>query len=351
MFLTVQMRQLIRYLFLLFLRISCYLGYYTPPQYIPSEVDVYEKKHRVRFQDQENEIINDDYYIGEGDGDEEDEEYTKKIEPWNQNIDPVFYDRKELSRGLANNTILEQERVWQARILYESTPRGNIVMFYDVYKDGFSYYSDQSGIPYKVLNAVAMKYVITFRCRDFFMDETISSSPFIQYNKDDEKKEQDKKNETMKQLSSNNQSLPFVKFKNRQITTQPSEMIGTTYAPPQMSQQTNTRDVKEYVINRFIYKGKMHNWSPLQKPPTKKIQPSEVLDYKTYRNSRVVSVPQRGNPSGVPVSESKEPTIDDAPTIDAPTTNKRWWRMDEETAEELHFWRCQSNDLGLFGSM
>jgi hypothetical protein len=171
------------------------------------------------------------------------------------------------------------------------------------------------------------------------MDETISSSPFIQYNKDDEKKEQDKKNETMKQLSSNNQSLPFVKFKNRQITTQPSEMIGATYAQPQMSQQqTNTRDVKEYVNNRFIYKGKMHNWSPLQKPPPKKIQPSEVFDYKTYRNSRVVSVP---------VVESKEPTIDDTPT----TPNKRWWRMDEETMDELHFWRDQSNDLGLFGSM
>lgn len=339
MFLTVQMRQLIRYLFLIFLRISCYLGYYTPPQYIPSEVDVYENKHRLRFQDQENEIIDDcDYYVGEED--------TKKIESLNQNIDPVFYDRKELSKVLeSNNNVLEN--IWKARILYESTPRGNIVMFYDVYKDGFAYYSDQTGIPYKVLNAVAMKYVITFRCRDFFMDETISSSPFIQYNKDDEKKEQDKKNETMKQLSSNNQSLPFVKFKNRQITTQPSEMIGTTYAPPQMSQQTNTRDVKEYVNNRFIYKGKMHNWSPLQKPPPKKIQPSEVLDYKTYRNSRVVSVPQRGNPSGVPVVESKESTIDD----DTPTTNKRWWRMDEETAEELHFWRSQSNDLGLFGSM
>ena len=327
MFLTVQMRHIIRYLFLLFLRISCYLGYYTPPQYIPSEVDVYEKKHRVRFLDQENEIIGNDYYVGE--------EETQ-IEQCNQNIDPVFYDRKELSKVLeTNNNVLEC--AWKARILYESTPRGNIVMFYDVYKDGFSYYSDQTGIPYKVLNAVAMKYVIMFRCRDFFMDETISSSPFIKYNKDDEKKEQDKKNEVMKQLSSN-QNLPFVKFKNRQSTTQPSEMVGTTCVPhlsQQQSSLTNT-NCKEYVKNRFIYKGKMNNWSPLQKPPPKKTQPTDVLDYKTFRDSRTASVKP----------EVKEQIIDETP-------NKygRWWRVDEEEPAELNYWRSELNDIGLFGSM
>jgi len=327
MFLTVHMRHIIRYLFLLFLRISGYLGYYTPPKYIPSEVDVYEKKRRVRFLDQENEII-------ENVGEEE-----RQIELCNQNIDPVFYDRKELRKVLeTNNNVLEC--AWKARILYESTPRGNIVMFYDVYKDGFSYYSDQTGIPYKILNAVAMKYVIMFRCRDFFMDETISSSPFIQYNKDDEKKEQDKKNETMKQLSSNNQSLPFVKFKNRQTTTQPSEMVGTTCVPhlsQQQSSLTNT-NCKEYVNNRFIYKGKMLNWSPLQKPPAKKIQPTDVLDYKTFRDSRKLSVKP----------EVKEQIIDETPN-----KSGRWWRVDEEEEEpaELKFWRSELNDIGLFGSI
>jgi hypothetical protein len=325
MLLPVQMRQFIRSLFLLFLRISCFLGFYIPPKFIPSEIEVYEKKKRVRFLEyQENNII-ENYYVGE----------DIKIQPWNQNIDPIFYDRKELIKVLeTKNNVLES--VWNSRILYESTPRGNIVMHYDVYKDGFSYYSDQTGIPYKVLNAVAMKYVTTFRCRDFFMDETISSSPFIQYNKDDEKKEQDKKNETMKQLSSNNQNLPFVKLKNRQITTQPSDMIGTT------QQQSNTNTIikgKEYVNNRFIYKGKMQNWSPLQKPPPSKIktESKEVLDYKTYRNSRMV----------VPIVES--------PVLQQ---HVRWWRMEEEDTEyqdedeeTLNSFIDKSYDVGLFCSL
>ena len=46
---------------------------------------------------------------------------------------------------------------------------------------GSSYYSDQNIVSYDILNAVAMKYVTIFRCRDFFIDETIRkiSSPFI----------------------------------------------------------------------------------------------------------------------------------------------------------------------------
>ena len=310
MFLSMKMRQIIRNLFLLFLRISWYMGFYIIPEFKPKEEDVYEKKNRIRF------IEN-----GKNDGEE-------KL--WNENIDPLFYDKKELNKVLeTKNNVLE--KVWNSRILYESTPRGNIVMFYDVYKDGFSYYSDQTGIPYKVLNAVAMKYVITFRCRDFFMDETISSSPFIQYNKDDEKKEQDKKNNIMKQMSSNNQSLPFVKFKGRQTTTQPSEMIGSTQVVQQQS--SNIMIMKEYVNNRFIYKGKTKNWSPLQSSLYKKIEKNELkrnLDYKTFKNSRVVSVEDE---------------------------SKKWWRIEndddleeEDKTEVLQFWKDRSYNLGLFGS-
>jgi hypothetical protein len=66
------------------------------------------------------------------------------------------------------------EKEWHSRILFETTPRGNIIMFYDPYKLGFNYYCDSNGIPYNILNAVAMKYVLTFYCRDFFVDDRIS---------------------------------------------------------------------------------------------------------------------------------------------------------------------------------
>ena len=47
-----------------------------------------------------------------------------------ENIDPVFYNRDEYNKiiSAADN---EVEPKWKRRILYESTPRGNIIMFYD----------------------------------------------------------------------------------------------------------------------------------------------------------------------------------------------------------------------------
>ena len=45
-------------------------------------------------------------------------------------------------------------------------------MHYDLYKNGFAYYCNDS-LNYNLLNAVAMKYVITFFCRDFFIDNHV----------------------------------------------------------------------------------------------------------------------------------------------------------------------------------
>lgn len=89
---------------------------------------------------------------------------------FSSNIDAVFYTRKELNKILLveNNHL---EKVWKTRIMIDSTPRGNLIMFYDVYKQGFAYYSDQNSLPYSVLNGAAMKYVVMFGCRDFYMDE------------------------------------------------------------------------------------------------------------------------------------------------------------------------------------
>ena len=89
---------------------------------------------------------------------------------YNSGVDEVFYSKTELAKTLEeeDNAL---ERKWRSKLLFETTPRGNVIMYYDAYKQGFRYFSDQNSIPYALVNAVAMKYVITFRCRDFFVDE------------------------------------------------------------------------------------------------------------------------------------------------------------------------------------
>lgn len=68
------------------------------------------------------------------------------------------------------------EKKWKTRVLFEHTPQGSVVMYYDVFKNGFAYYSDCILMDY-FLNAIAMKYVVVFKCRDLFLDETLSLRP------------------------------------------------------------------------------------------------------------------------------------------------------------------------------
>jgi hypothetical protein len=177
----------------------------------------------------------------------ENEDNTTK---WNVNIQPIFYlfDQYKIEVERTENTL---EKQWRSKLLFENTPRGNIIMFYDAYKRGFSYYSDVF-IPYNIINACAMKYVLTFFCRDFFIDETCwpnaHTSPFLRVHIIDPKKEK-KKDEDSKFDASNG---PFAKLK-----TTPSQK-GVTIS---VRKSTTSLPQKELVQNKIIHLGKMTNFS------------------------------------------------------------------------------------------
>ena len=148
------------------------------------------------------------------------EDTNKDLLQWNLNINYVFYSKSQYQE-MIKDTKNPLEQQWKTRILFESTPRGSVIMYYDPFKLGFSYYSDQT-IPYNILNAMAMKYVIHFRCRDFFIDEQVvpenTALPILKLlledkttNGNPEKNEKSKGDETIKQRLRN---APFAKFKN-----------------------------------------------------------------------------------------------------------------------------------------
>jgi hypothetical protein len=150
------------------------------------------------------------------------------------------------------------EKKWKTRILFETTPRGNIIMHYNPFKNAFAYYCDNASLPYIILNAVVMKYVLVYRCIDLFIDEHVSGenpSPLIQLIKDYEK-EQDKKPDTEKIALP--KSKAFAKFKNYSkaaTTTDDTTSVSTT---PKM-------------INSIVYMGKIANFSFIQKSSKKKM--------------------------------------------------------------------------------
>ena len=195
----------------------------------------------------------------------------ESVNTYNDNIDACFYEKDKLKEILKpKNNDLEKE--WKRRIMFESTPRGNIIMYYDPYKLGFVYYCDTNTISYPLLNTAAMKYCLAYRCRDFFVDNEIT--PFktpsvlipIHYIEPPKPKTMATEN---KGTSINNSV--FAKFKDYSKKTEEPESKKNT-------KTENDKDEKPIIIdkikekdkckNRFIYMGKTYNISLLQ--PMKK---------------------------------------------------------------------------------
>ena len=215
-------------------------------------------------------------------------EKINKSDILNSNVQTEFYNKESYQKEVedVDNNL---EEIWKKKILIENTPRGNIYMYYDAYKMGFAYYSDTNSLPYKILNAVAMKYCITFHCLDFFIDQHIlpkdRDSPFIKIHHIEKKK---KKKNVDKQIVKDD-DLPFAKLRNYEK----DKVIGD---------DKKEEKAKNIISNVFISMGKVTNdFQPLFIPikKNKSVQfeselienlngetslQKDVLNYKNFKD-------------------------------------------------------------------
>ena len=191
---------------------------------------------------------------------------------YNSNIESAFYNKSEIHEIMqtSNN---ELEKIWQTRILFENTPRGNVILFYDAFKQGFSYYCDQKTISYDLLNAAAMKYVSIYRCLHFFIDETIIpdkyKSPFIKlYFAEEIKNTLVHKNaNTFAHMRNYGKENPNAKKTLPNKSNTLSTMFLTQLLP---KEQQNVPPEPDNIKNKFMYLGKINNFKVLQSLPKKR---------------------------------------------------------------------------------
>jgi hypothetical protein len=210
---------------------------------------------------------------------------------YNTNVDSLFFNKKDYSLDMEKQNN-DTEKIWKTRILFESTPRGNIIMYFDVYKLAFAYYCDTQ-LPYPVLNAVAMKYVTTFFCRDFFLDDEFYTSPLIKIHINEEnKKKQPLLTDAAKTIKNDLKGAPFAKFKNYAVNNKHNIDNGTNHSNVQV----------DFNRNRFVNLGKICNFSFLSIPvkhnhlngfkthlldgvQSESELQKQVLSYKDFKNS------------------------------------------------------------------
>ena len=186
---------------------------------------------------------------------------------YNENIQKEFYIKEEYDKLIVqNNNLLESS--WKHRILVEHSPLGNVIMYYNAYKQGFAYYCDVN-IPYNILNSIAMKYVLKYFCRDFFIDNSVvpkdACSPFLHIHEIEKSKEQNKKIDVTKG--------PFAKLK--------------TYKPePKVVEKHDSKTEKKtenFIKNKFIMCGKIYQFSPLQSVSKKAVIKEIPMNYSSFK--------------------------------------------------------------------
>ena len=133
--------------------------------------------------------------------------------------------------------------------IHETTPNGDVIMYYDDNLESFVYYCDDKNIPYKYLETVARKFVIDNDCISLYVNM------YEEIKKGIERKDLEicREQEITNNGTTNSDSLVnsvFATFKNYNLTNEKSKL-----------------KTKHYVLkaqsNRYSYRGKIQDGEKL----------------------------------------------------------------------------------------
>jgi len=188
-------------------------------------------------------------------------------------------------------TIPEKEHL-KNNFIMETTPLGNVIMYYSYEKNGFVYYSD-STLPYRFLETIGRKYITTFKCKDssIYIDEndiipelTTNAKTDVKTDVKTDANDSSECKETTKPSTSTINKNVFAKFKNY---NHPNSIPSTSMiAKNNQSSNKNTtqqlKDIKEKK-NKYISEGKISNFSFIKKIDKKQIVKRLNLTFAEFK--------------------------------------------------------------------
>jgi len=162
--------------------------------------------------------------------------------------------------------------------ILECTPLGNVYMRYNNDKKSFEYFSNNT-IPYRFLEPLGRKYVMTYWCKPIFVDieeELINAEK--KYDEEKEKEKEEKQNMSDKTLNVNVKKNVIANLKsyNKDTTANafkyPSKNRANTnfILPPQIKANlcdTSSKTDKHLLknANRYTWEGRLSDFCPLKK--------------------------------------------------------------------------------------
>jgi hypothetical protein len=196
----------------------------------------------------------------------------------------VLYEDKYKDKIKVNNNLLLSKELLdnlKNSFVMETTPNGNVLMFWDNDRNSFTYYSDTS-IPYRYLEVVARKYVIINNCREIYYIMEDQLKP-LKKEEEKEKEEKEEKNVFAKLKSYNQSSIMNTK-------TIPSKKQNLSTHLPRIQINQKEENKNEILLkenaNRYSYEGKLINFSFLKKPKKNVNEKISFSEFKKLQNSK-----------------------------------------------------------------
>lgn len=194
----------------------------------------------------------------EGDDDGEDVEKKEEDIPyemkWFDEFDDTDAEEEGKSEGEGEEELTEEfVNDLSLNTVTETTPRGDVLMYYSSKLGSFVYHSKTKEIPYKYLETVARKYVIEYNCKKLYIDIRKEYEKGLnKYNEIKEKEEKaakDAKDGVVDETKENKKKQIFANFK--------------TYN--RKGEVHNKQKDKIYILkeqaNRYSYRGKIEEYS------------------------------------------------------------------------------------------
>lgn len=169
--------------------------------------------------------------------------------------------------------------------IIEMTPLGIVAMKYNYKKNTFEYFSNHT-IPYRYLESIGKKYVLTYKCKPIFID--MEQELTLAEQKAKERKEED----ASKKKEEPSVKSVFAKLKTYNQDKQPSnQMNARPGMPPQLRasippiSQNNEKDkllIKENA-NRYTWEGRFANFSILKKVKREMVDKRYSLSFSDFK--------------------------------------------------------------------
>jgi hypothetical protein len=164
--------------------------------------------------------------------------------------------------------------------IIEYSPLGNVVMRYNELKGSFEYFSNNT-IPYRYLEAIGRKYVITFKCKPLFIDleEELKKGKIEDVNNSNSNS-----NSNKNMLVQLNKSLNNMPMKNRNENNL-INMKGININ----DSNSNKKQILKEKSNRYTWEGRLTNFNPLKKIDRKIVDKKYGLSYADFKRMKLTN--------------------------------------------------------------